>query len=253
MNPLRYAFWCLLLGGIEPLALQAQNDKVVIADDHLTPEEIAEGAAVIYRIRFQNTGSDTAAQVVVQDTIDPRLDVSTLDIIDSSHAYTLVRTQNTVLQFIFNDICLPPAAPGITNSTGYLIFSLRPQPSLAPGQVIYNRARISFDSLEFLTNQAPLWIDAGAGSIDPDLAGPPRFRLAPNPNYGQFELQTLHGIESGATEEATWWVAGSDGRPIARGRLSDFRISLDRCTPGLYWLYVHSNGRAQVHPFTILR
>ena len=85
------------------------NDKQIvpagIGDGRIVhPESILE-----YIIRFQNTGSDMAYNVVVLDTLPEHLDISTIHWGISSHQYNLeVSGQGRpVLSFSFEDINLP--------------------------------------------------------------------------------------------------------------------------------------------------
>ena len=65
----------LLLAVVTAAAsLHAQNDKQVIGDPVITLDDIAAGTPILYLIRFQNVGSDTARNIAVRDTRDPRLD-----------------------------------------------------------------------------------------------------------------------------------------------------------------------------------
>ena len=67
---------------------------------------IAPATELDYRIRFQNTGTDTAFTVVVRDTIEAGLDLATLQIGVSSHPMQ-VELRDRALAFVFENILLP--------------------------------------------------------------------------------------------------------------------------------------------------
>lgn len=121
------------------------NDKQVIpvgeGAEHLT----AMGAELFYRIRFQNTGNASALRVVLVDTLDQDLDLSTLRVLNSSHAF-YANLLNGVLTFTFDGINLPDSASDPVGSQGYVHFAIHPHQGLAEGTVVNNRADIYFDS-----------------------------------------------------------------------------------------------------------
>ncbi|MBK9018042.1 MAG: T9SS type A sorting domain-containing protein [Saprospiraceae bacterium] len=120
------------------------NDKrgypLGYGDEHL----IEPGQMLDYHIRFQNTGTDTAFLVVVQDVIDPSLDISTLRPGASSHPYQLDIHQDTLV-FIFENILLPDSNVNEPGSHGFVKFSIGQKAGLPLGTVIENEAAIFFD------------------------------------------------------------------------------------------------------------
>lgn len=98
-----------------------------------------------FTIRFQNTGNDTAYQVVILDTLEQNLDVNTLKRGPSSHAYGLKILGGNILMFTFTDINLPDSTTNLTESQGFVQFSIHPVANTPNGIVIENRAAIYFD------------------------------------------------------------------------------------------------------------
>lgn len=231
-----------------------QNDVQVLGDAVLTPAEIAEGASFLYMIRFQNMGEDTAWQVVIYDTLDPRLDPSTLQMVNSSHGYAYLHDGNNNLRWYFEEINLPSRSIDQAHSFGFIMFSVRPRPFLQAGQVITNRACISFDPEDHVcTNEAAVWIDAGADTKLPVLVEN-EYLVVPNPNYGEFILQP----SSEHPGPAEWWITDVSGKTIWDGSSSDAasvnqQVMLERPAPGLYLLWVKSMGKLQVEQFAVIR
>ena len=128
------------------------NDKQVFAENNTTP---AAANRLDYLIRFQNTGTDTAFRVVVLDTLDPRLDLLTLQMLDASHPYTLKIHDRGILQWTFDNILLPDSTTNEPGSHGFLRFAVSTFDSLLPDDFIGNRAGIYFDFNEpVITNTA---------------------------------------------------------------------------------------------------
>lgn len=98
-----------------------------------------------YHIDFQNTGTDTAFTVVVIDTLDKSLAISSLRFGASSHPYTWEVYGPGVIKFTFSSILLPDSNTNEVLSHGYLKYYISPKPGLQSNTIIYNTANIFFD------------------------------------------------------------------------------------------------------------
>lgn len=110
-----------------------------------------------YKIRFQNTGTDTAFFVRIVDKLDANLDVTTLSVESASHPYTLTvtGTTNPKLTFLFSNILLPDSNINEPASHGYIVFSVSPVSGLLPQAEVKNFAKIYFDyNAAIVTNTA---------------------------------------------------------------------------------------------------
>lgn len=117
----------------------------------VTPEGIGPNKYVSkyqrldYRIDFQNTGNDTAFNVVVEDFLLPYwFDLTTLLFVSSSSPCHIEIT-NDIVKFKFNNINLPDSSTNQLKSHGYIEFSIRPNQNLTNGSIINNSASINFD------------------------------------------------------------------------------------------------------------
>ena len=99
-----------------------------------------------YKIRFQNTGNDTAYIVVIRDTIDTRfLDMSTIEFGASSHRYVPILYDKNIVQLTFNNIMLVDSFRNEAASNGFVQFRIKQKKDLAIGTKIENSAGIYFD------------------------------------------------------------------------------------------------------------
>lgn len=122
-----------------------------VTNNHL----IMAGEDIEYLIRFQNTGNDTAYKVVILDTLNLNLDISTLSILQASHKFSweLKGTFNPYLVFTFASINLPDSIKNVTKSQGFIKYKIKAKKSLPSGTVISNRAGIYFDyNFPIITN-----------------------------------------------------------------------------------------------------
>lgn len=123
------------------------NDKAATPVGKGEAHYILAGTPLNYKIRFENTGSDTAYKVVVVDTLDLNLDVSSFEAGAGSHVYktSVSGSEKAVYTFSFNNINLPPKSTDSVKCHGFVSFSVRALSSLADGAVISNKAEIYFD------------------------------------------------------------------------------------------------------------
>lgn len=116
------------------------NDKTCLEGNTITPDMIGE--YVHYTIRFENTGTFPAENIVVKDMIDAtKFDIATLMPLSASHDF-ITRINGNQVEFIFEDINLP-----YNNATndGYIVFKIKTLPTLVLGDSFSNSASIYFD------------------------------------------------------------------------------------------------------------
>jgi len=134
------------------------------ATPQLTPAQVAKGKPIVYTIRFQNTGNDTAFNIVIADTLSNLLVDSTLQMINSSKPCK-VTVMGNVVYFEFLNVLLPDNKTNDLGSNGYVSFSVQPKSSLTGGS-ISNTASIYFDyNAPVVTNTATTIISDGTVPI----------------------------------------------------------------------------------------
>jgi len=129
------------------------NDKNAFPNGYQAAHYLEPNTDIIYHIRFQNTGTDTAFNIVVLDTLSQLLDVATFVPLVSSHPYELEVVDSNVLKYSFNNIMLPDSNINEPGSHGFFKFSIQQQPDVDLGSMIENSAAIYFDFNEpIITN-----------------------------------------------------------------------------------------------------
>lgn len=128
------------------------NDKN--ATPSLTSAAVVNGEYIDYLIRFQNTGTDTAFNVVITDTLSNFLIEETFEMITASHNCKVTRNNNA-LSFEFLNILLPDSNRNERLSHGFVNFKAKADPGVAPNTSISNFANIYFDyNAPVITNTA---------------------------------------------------------------------------------------------------
>jgi len=122
------------------------NDKNVIpagvGEDHLTLFD----TEFEYTIRFQNTGTDTAFTVRLEDVLDADLDWTTFRPVSASHNYVVdLSIESGLLTFLFENILLPDSTTNEVGSHGFVKYRILPKQGLSEDTEITNEANIFFD------------------------------------------------------------------------------------------------------------
>jgi len=148
------------------------------------------GDYVHYMIRFENTGSANATNIVVKDVVDAtKFDINTIISMNGSHDY-YTRINGNNVEFIFENINLP--FDDATND-GYLSFKIKIKSNLVAGDTFSKNANIYFDyNFPIVTNTANTVI---AALSTQDFEFKNYFRLYPNPVSNTLNIETKNSIE----------------------------------------------------------
>jgi Secretion system C-terminal sorting domain len=174
------------------------NDKTLLNRHNAQGGILNDGAPLTYQIRFQNTGTAEALDIVVRDTLDlTHLDKTTFKIIGASHPNMRVRFEgNNIAVFEFPNINLIDSFHNEPASHGWLQFSIKPKANTPLYTVIDNTAAIFFDYND------PVITNTTHNTFVPSLVGTENtadaiheLRLQPNPATDILNLQTDIAIE----------------------------------------------------------
>jgi len=165
------------------------NDKTCLEGATIAPSEV--GKYVHYMIRFENTGTFPAQNIVVKDMIDTnKYDINSLVPIKGSHSFVTNITSGNKVEFIFENINLPFDD---ANNDGYVAFKIKTLPSLVNGDTFSNSASIYFDyNFPIVTNTAVTTIQALSNQ---DFSFGNYFMLYPNPVKDVLNIETKQTIE----------------------------------------------------------
>lgn len=191
-----------------------------------------------YTIHFQNIGNDTAINVIIADTLSTHLDLSTFEMISSSHALPAFSIKGgNIAEFRFSNIMLPDSSTDPDGSNGFVKYRLKFRSTLAVNNAITNAAAIFFDyNTPIITNTAfTYYIDSTAGVNEVESG---RTRLYPNPaaDHIVIECQEL-------TENTMIVLYSMQGVKILEQRLTDAYtiITLNDLARGIYVAMISNN------------
>lgn len=218
-------------------------------DKHGTPAGIGEQGSVLpntritYTIRFQNTGTAPAVNVVLVDTISTDLDLESFAMNASSHNYQLsVDNDTRVLRWVFSGIMLPDSTSDPIGSIGFVNFSISPNPNQPDGTVLANFCDIYFDFNEPIrTNTEIHTIDRFLAVADLPQLG---VEVFPNPSYGLVQFKVFTGSSAPAEVE----ILNVLGQVVSTFEAESGKTTVfdgSTLASGLYVYRVRSAGRTQ--------
>ena len=208
------------------------NDKTCLEGDVITPDLIGE--YVHYLIRFENTGTYPAQNVVIKDLIDlSKFDISTLIPTKASHDFVTKISAGNKVEFIFENIQLPFA--DATND-GYIAFKIKTLPTLKVRDSFQNEANIYFDyNFPILTNTAKSNFQT-LGTEDFQFAD--YFSLYPNPVNDIINIETKNSID--VKSMAVYDILGQIIIAVPNAKTVS-NIDVSKLSTGNYFLKMNTN------------
>lgn len=213
------------------------NDKKVFEGAEIFPSQLND--YLHYRIRFQNTGTASAINVKVTDTLSANLDWDTFEPIDMSHDVGEIHIKNKqFVDFDFPNINLPDSTTNKALSHGYIYYRIKPKQNLVIGDFIDNTAHIFFDFNEaIITNTTTTTLVQTLSNSDQELL---ELRLYPNPANDVLYLQTQSKIDSIT-------IYSLQGQNLIKA--SNKEIDVSGLSSGIYFVRVTSGPHSEVFRF----
>lgn len=204
---------------------------------------IEPNTSLDYHIRFQNTGTDTAINIVILDTISNDFDLSTFTVLGASDPYTWRIYGQGILEITFNQIMLPDSNINESESHGYFRFNIRHKVGLPLGTELNNTADIYFDFNEPIRTNTTSHIIQRNFLLDRTQAGGLYLNMAknqivfyPNPMTVLANIQVLDKD----ADQYIFQVFDAQGRLLhtAKYQENQFSFSRDQLAQGLYFYRV---------------
>lgn len=228
------------------IAAYDPNDKATQPEGYGVDNYIYEDTKLDYRIRFQNTGNDTAFTVVVRDTISPFLDVTSIQMGASSHDYTWNLSGQGVLEVRFSDILLVDSTTNEPASHGFFYYEIEQKANNPIGTVINNTAGIYFDfNPPIYTNTTYhtvgedfVTINVSIGKIYEEKVG---VKVFPNP-FTHFTTIQVEGKEYENLKLTVFDVAGRSVAEQESNFTNSIQLQNNNLETGIYFYRLEGDG-----------
>lgn len=209
----------LVTGSFDP------NDKTVAPMNGLDNFLLVDVDSLLtYTIRFQNTGTDTAFNIVVVDTLDMNLNVASFQFVGSSHPSHWELTGHNILKVYFNTILLPDSNTNESESHSAFCYKIFTKQVSQIGNIPYilnNKADIYFDfNPPVTTNTIFNTLDVSVG-LNEHLADK-TIQLFPNPVSKKLFVKIDNALTLTAIR-----IIDLQGRQIKNSNQSGNIISID--------------------------
>jgi uncharacterized repeat protein (TIGR01451 family) len=172
-----------------------QFNQVVIGSYDPNDITVLEGATIsvsqtsdylTYVVRFQNSGTAPATNVVVKDMVTNNLNPATMQIVASSHPFRSTLTEGNQLEFFFENIMLPAESADEPGSHGFIAYKMKPQSFVGLGSVMEKHADIFFDyNWPIVTNTATTTVS----QLGTNQFADNNMSIYPNPVQNAFMLK----------------------------------------------------------------
>ncbi|MGH1338818.1 MAG: DUF7619 domain-containing protein [Aureispira sp.] len=225
------------------------NDKQAFPIGYDSLHYIHANEDIKYRIRFQNTGTYYAEDVVIVDTLSPFLDPNYLVPTVSSHSYTWELTYGNILTITFDNIMLPDSGRDLTGSQGFIDFKIKQQPDNPLGTLITNDVGIYFDQ------NPPVFTNTTFHTIGENFI---QFINLPRVEKGQdltvtafpnpFNQATTLRVEDSKTyQKLTVQVYNALGQPVAQASSTnnnqEIILQRQHLSTGIYFYQLEGDGK----------
>lgn len=221
--------WCRIINGpYDP------NSKEVSPMGIGATGEIGQNTELTYTVNFQNTGTAPAINVYVMDTISGNLDMSTFQIVASSHLMNPYFYDGNIVRFDYPNIMLPDSNANEALSHGWVVYKIKTKSGLSNGTQIKNTGHIFFDyNAAIVTNTTLNTINTALGLSISENNNELSTLIFPNPAQNYFIVdfgKDVNGLLSIVD------MTGRVVKTIAINKTNQVIVNTEEFISGLYGL-----------------
>jgi len=213
------------------------NDKTCLEGNVVSTDNI--GKYLHYNINFENTGNADAVNVVIRDTINMgKFDLGSLQVLNSSHP-VVVNIKANIVEFIFENINLPPSIMNPIGGHGNVLFKIKTKGNLYPGDTVENTANIYFDyNAPIVTNEAKTTFAVlNAEQFNRDTS----IKLEPNPTRDFIKIRSKNTLQSVQLFDVNGRILQT-----AIENKKETTIDLSAVTKGIYFVKINSDKGSKI-------
>lgn len=224
------------------------NDKQGFPTGYGAKKYILPETELDYLIRFQNTGTDTAFNVVVLDTLSQWLDIESIQRGTSSHPNRMELAGSNVVRFIFENIMLPDSNVNEPLSHGFVKFKIKPRRDTPLETDIHNSAAIYFDFNDaIITNRTTHRVGENFVAVKtwspvrPDIG----LKIVPHPLADEAFL-SLQNLPDGMEIFAQIFDLRGNLLRSTFGQVPTVRLHRDGLPEGVYFLKINTAAGEEI-------
>lgn len=216
------------------------NDKMEAHGEQILISNFTTNDYLYYTIRFENTGTASATNVILTDLLDSKLDETSIKMVEASNPYILTRNNN-LLTWYFNEINLPVSIANTLIGKGYVTFKIKPKTGYSVGDIIPNSASIYFDANPAIVTNTFNTEFVSTLAINEFVSE--NFMIYPNPTTG---LITVASPDSALIKSIK--VYDISGKLVYHNHFNDTilqTIDLSEINSGVYFMEIQDEFNAK--------
>ncbi|MGK0377724.1 MAG: hypothetical protein ACJA1Z_001535 [Patiriisocius sp.] len=244
----------ILQAVIDPISGDATPDDNVfdLLDFVRNPEiidnfTVVQGAQVLvtdadeflnYVVPFTNTTQNVVNNVTIFTIFDADVDVSTLQIIDSSHPVSFSMANNEAF-FELDNIGLPVGGSVLGQNRGYVMYRIKPRAGIVDGDVVSANVNLKLDGVFQQTNfVSTIYRDV----LDTPINEISTIKLYPNPTNGLITIETNSSIK----EVKVFNLAGQLLKTESNIQNAQTTLNIEAFPTGIYFANVKTERGEKV-------
>ncbi|SDI02904.1 Por secretion system C-terminal sorting domain-containing protein [Winogradskyella thalassocola] len=230
----------VIVNSYDPNDISESYGPQLLYNDFITTDEY-----LYYTIRFQNLGTADAINVSVENTLDPLLDASTIQLLNSSHNVVMTETNGQVI-FNHQNINLAPEIVNEADSHGFLYYRIKPTAGYNVGTIIPNTAEIYFDFNEpVITNTFETEIVDVLLSVEEFNND---FTIYPNPAKQVVTIKLKNASIGNTSVE----IIDVQGKLILQNEIIEtLQLNIENLESGLYFVKLKANNNQLIKKLII--
>lgn len=208
-------------------------------------ECVTAGTNMQYMIQFENIGNAPAENIYILDTLPAELEVSTMELVMSSHNMYVTKIQDggyNILRFDFPNINLPDSS-NHAECHGMLVYTIDLNSALPYGAEVFHKAGIYFDYNDVVMTNNERTSICVPQNVSTTTKGSSTI-LYPNPAGDELTVQT-----DGTFNNAT--ITNSIGQVMMEQLLDkkQQRVNISSLAPGMYYVNISGPQGSEVLKF----
>lgn len=234
-------------GDINPNNNSASNSQIVVNSWDPNDKMESRGKTIpfntftqddyfFYTIRFQNNGTANAIDVRLEDTLNAKIDETSVLLVSASHNYTMKRIGNQ-LTWEFKNIYLTPSTVNENGSRGYAQFKVKLKPGFQAGDIIPNNASIYFDTNPAVVTanfNSKFTLPLGVTTFDENS-----FNLYPNPAHNNVQIHLI-GTNEELAKVTFYDILGKTIKTIPTAATQSLSVDVSDLSKGVYLVEITS-------------
>ncbi|MBK7666790.1 MAG: T9SS type A sorting domain-containing protein [Sphingobacteriaceae bacterium] len=207
---------------------------------------------LVYRVRFQNTGTGPAKNILIVDTLDMNLNLMSYKLLYKSHPNLDIKWRsNNRMEYRFDNINLPDSNANEPLSHGEFVYSIKANASTPLNTKIRNRAWIYFDyNLPVITNVVENMLCSTVTGLTQYNGKSNDVRIFPNPASTNVHIKYDGFVRKIELYDIAGHLIQSN---LINSEMAEYSIAIPNLSDGLYFIKLYGNNETFTNKLIIMQ